>query len=73
MYDYWTKLSDEDYALSLNKQASNDYLDNNTTSLTVVSVYTRAGFIKIIENPEMYPPSIDDGEGGETPEVGVTE
>ena len=73
VYDYWTKLSDEDYALSQNNKTSAEYLDNNTTSLTVVSVYTRAGFIKIIENPEMYPPSIDDGEGGETPEVRVTE
>ena len=73
VYDYWTKLSDEDYALSQNNKISTEYLDNNTTSLTVVSVYTRAGFISIINNPEMYPPSIDDGEGGETPEVGVTE
>ena len=73
VYDYWTKLSDEDYALSQNSKTPTEYLDNDTTSLTVVSVYTRAGFISIINNPEMYPPSIDDGEGGETPEVGVTE
>ena len=70
VYDYWTNFDDEEYALSKRSQNYQSYLDNNTTALTVVSVYTRAGFIDYIENPELYPSSGNDDEGGETSEEG---
>lgn len=55
VYDPWTQLGDEEYSISKNLNSKYTYVNNDNTSLSVISVYNKDGFTQTQGNPNVYP------------------
>jgi hypothetical protein len=55
IYDPWTVLGDDLYAISQNAESKYSYVNKDETSLSVISVYDKNGFMRTQHNPDTYP------------------
>lgn len=55
IYDPWTNLSDDEYSISQNADSKYEYANNDETSLSVISIYDKEGFMRVQGNPEVFP------------------
>ncbi len=55
VYDPWTQLGDEEYSISKNINSKYTYVNKDSTSLSIVSIYSKEGFTQTQGNPNVYP------------------
>lgn len=55
IYDPWTNLGDDEYSISQNAGSKYEYVNNDETSLSVISIYDKEGFMRVQGNPEVFP------------------